>query len=118
MRLLDGTAGDSERRFAAHVSDMRKLGRFDTGPSSSEVSLALGILALRWDDVLKRDMIDDVRKFWLSWEHYEAYEEMEKRRSMPKADSAPPDGMTPEQFIELLGMKVVDSGDGYATGGW
>ena len=105
------------------------VGRLDGSASNSDVSFYAALIAVRYREFADaRDEVDK-RDMWLMFEHPTAYEELkrmeeaeranEKAREMasaPSGGSGAPSDMDAAQFLELLGMEVVESADGYAVG--
>lgn len=53
----------------------------------------------------KLDVVDDLFMMWLSVEHYEVYEDMERTREQAKLDERDPDAeILAEDMSELLSM--------------
>lgn len=75
------------------------------------------LIAARFDSYRRGVIIEGVEKFWLSYEHYDAYSELvEKEKASSYEVVEGPSDMTPEEFLTMLGMEVVEGGDGYAVG--
>lgn len=117
MRISDGVATEDELGFASFLNDMRRIGTL--ADSTNQICIYAKWIGLRFEDVQNMNIREGFKKFWLSFEHSEAYlsmfpedSEVEKDESL---EQVAPD-MTPEQFLEMLGMEVIESGEGYATG--